>query len=140
MKSEIALSISKSFLKAHDRCAAERFGEGLVSNAELIPAIVCIAFSIEIGLKAVLISEGKQVSGHKFQPLFDSISEGRRELIARNTGYEATRFQSELCKANNAFVEWRYIYEMDGDRSVSAQFLMLFAHAIHKVADQRGEA
>ena len=140
MNSEIALRISRSFLEAHVRCAEERWGGSLQSKAELVPAIVCIAFSIEIGLKAILNAEGKRVSGHNFQPLFDSISEECRTLIVRNTGYESTRFHSELTDASNAFVEWRYIYESNQDKSASVQFLMLFAHAIHKVADECGDA
>jgi hypothetical protein len=133
MNTQFALAVSKSFLDAYTLCVqgAEDVSDG---KPALIPAVVCAAFSVEVGLKVILGVEGKSSTRHELRSLFQQISEESQDAIVHNTSYDAARFESDLSAASDAFTKWRYIYEEEGSRRVSAQFLMLLAHAIHTVA------
>lgn len=134
MNTPFALAVSKSFLDAYTLCikGVEGVSDG---KPALIPAVVCAAFSAEVGLKAILGAEGKPSSGHELRSLFERVSEESRAAIIHNTSYDAARFESALSAASDAFIKWRYIYEEEGSRRVSAQFLSLLAHASHTVAE-----
>jgi hypothetical protein len=133
MNARFALAVSKSFLDAYALCVQ---GADDVSNGKpaFIPAVVCAAFSSEVGLKAILLGEGKPATGHNLCPLFERLSSESQAAIIRNIGYERERFEADLLAANDAFTKWRYVYEEEGSRRVSGQFLLLLASATHKVA------
>lgn len=140
MNHRLILEISKSFREAHDRCVTYPCRDGTLAKPQYIPAVVCIAFSIEIGLKAILAFESNGQGGHNLQKLFVAVSKPRRMAIAKNTGYDDPTFEAALAGVANAFVDWRYVYESNDGLKVSEQFLMLFASAVHAVAETLGDA
>lgn len=99
-----------------------------------MPAVVCAAFSAEIGLKTILGHEGKQPKGHNLLKLFKQLSTERQYQIYELTGMGIQEFATHLNHSQLAFTKWRYIYEENGENHINVAFLGKFAHAIEAVA------
>jgi len=130
------LSTSKDFHRAFELC----YGNGLpanngVSNA-IVPAVVCLAFSIELGFKAILVGNGKPSEGHKFGELFEKLPVEIRAEIQRLVVGEDGGFESSLTLVSNAFVEWRYIFEEPGYHSIDVEFLSKLHDAVTQIAER----
>lgn len=130
------LSTSKNFHRAFELC----YGNGLpanngVSNA-IVPAVVCLAFSIELGFKAILVGCGKPSEGHKFVELFGKLPVEIQVEIQRLVVGEDADFENNLTLVSNAFVEWRYIFEETGYHSINVDFLSKLHDAVTKIAER----
>ncbi|AKR43175.1 hypothetical protein [Methylophilus sp. TWE2] len=130
------LSTSKNFHRAFELC----YGNGLpakngVSNA-IVPAVVCLAFSIELGFKAILVGSGKPSEGHKFFDLFGKLPVEIQAEIQRLVVGEDEGFESSLTLVSNAFVEWRYIFEEPGYHSIDVEFLSKLHDAVTQIAER----
>jgi hypothetical protein len=128
-----AHNLTRSFLLASRRCMESRPLHHGQEEMLAIPGIVCLAISIEIGLKAIILSEGGSSSGHKLDKLFEKISDDTQNMIIQEVGLDQTQFAKSLSLASDTFVEWRYIYEQ-GYTQVDVQFLNNLANAIQKAA------
>jgi hypothetical protein len=88
-----------------------------LSNGQIqflvVPAIVCAAFSIELGFKALVLQSGGSVSGHNLEKLFSALETPTQQQIVSAVGVAKEEFNSSLAEASNAFVEWRYIHEQE---------------------------
>ena len=130
------LSASKSFHRGFELC----YGNGLpanngVSNA-IVPAVVCLAFSIELGFKAILLGCKKPSDGHKFVELFGKLPSELRAEIERLVGGEDGGFLGSLELVSNAFVEWRYIFEEPGYHSIYIEFLSKLHDTVMQIAER----
>lgn len=99
----------------------------------MVPAVVCGAFSIEIGFKAIILQEGGNATGHELSKLFDKVSPALQDLIVKEVGLDLSVFSVELNKISNVFVEWRYIYEKDFAQ-IGIDFLGKLAAATQKAS------
>ena len=97
----------------------------------LVPAIVCIAFSIELGLKELARIEGKNLRGHKLADLFNKLSSDRQARLVAAAGYTRGVFDLALREATDVFVDWRYVYEEEHSEA-NLGFLQAFAGAVQK--------
>jgi hypothetical protein len=97
----------------------------------IVPGVVCLAFSIELGLKALAEAEGAKSWGHRFAELFNRLSPGLQQSLVGDTGLSRSAFSAELATATDTFVEWRYVHEQSRPRA-NLQFLQAFARAIQK--------
>ena len=128
------LSVSKDFHRGFELC----YGNGLpasngVSNA-IVPAVVCLAFSVELGFKAILVGLNKPSEGHKFVELFNKLPcDIKTEIQLVVVGGES-EFSSRLESVSNAFVKWRYIFEENGYYSIDLDFLVKLHSAVTQVA------
>lgn len=134
-----ALSIARSFRLAFEKC----HGSGLpsdhgVPNA-IVPSIVCLAFAIEVGFKAILLGSNAPATGHRLDKLFEALPVEDREKVLFHSGVERTAFEQNLELVANAFVDWRYIYEKRGVVSISEQFLQMLWFAVELVAAEKAE-
>ena len=86
----------------------------------LIPAIVNLAFSIELSFKAGLNEQDAKKCGHDLQKLFDKIGSPINSVLMNATvvqmkRYDATynesAFLEQLSRNKNAFENWRYYYQ-----------------------------
>ena len=105
----------------------------------LIPGVVCLAFSVELGLKAVILAAQPSATGHKLEALFGLLTPEDQASVIQHSGYERQRFELELEAVSNAFVEWRYIHEKPGLQSISVQFLLLIRSAIEVLAERNSQ-
>lgn len=129
-------SLSKDFYRGFELC----YGNGLPANngvkGAIIPGIVCLAFSIELGLKAILVGCGKLSDGHKLKELYDKLPGEDKTKIERLTVDADGEFSAKLSYISNAFVEWRYIYEAPGYHSIDVGFMVRLHAAVSQVAEQ----
>lgn len=73
----------------------------------LIKSLIC-----EIGMKALLINEGKNViREHKLDKLFNKLSDEQQHKIANKSNLAFDEFKIQLSINNDHFVGWRYFYE-----------------------------
>ena len=93
------------------------------------PAIVCAAFSIEVGLKTLILREGGSPHGHEVATLFGKVSLPAQNAIRRRTALPDADFDRSLDAANKAFAEWRYVYESQSASS-DIEFLGKLGRAI----------
>lgn len=96
-----------------------------------VPSIVNAAFAVELGLKALIIKSGNQYDReHNFDLLFALLPKKEQDSIkfyffAESRTDEQT-FYDLLDKTKNAFIEWRYIFESDGGKTIRIAFLRNF--------------
>lgn len=99
----------------------------------MVPAVVCAAVSIEIGFKAITLSEGSTASGHELAKLFKKLSPAAQDLIVKEVGLDRAAFTVALDSVSNAFVEWRYVFEKNSAQ-VDMGFLTKLANATQTTA------
>ena len=97
-----------------------------------MPTLVCYAFSVEIGLKALsLFESGKVQRGHDLKDLLRVISPGLQAQIVADSGWPNT-FESDLDMVREAFEVWRYIHEKGHAVDTDLGFLQRMAAAVQK--------
>lgn len=94
----------------------------------VIPAVVCAAFSVELGFKALVIRAGGSVSGHNLKQLFSVLVAPIQQQIISAIGISEREFNSSLAEISNSFIEWRYIHEQ-ASANVNGEFLSKLAKA-----------
>ena len=125
-----AKNSSRSFHLAFQRALEQRqTGPGQV-EVLMVPAVVCAAFAIELGVKAIALAKGAQPRGHELDKLFGTLDAAEQNGIKALVGLSDTDFQKELKAAAGAFVEWRYIYEATGTVSANLAFLQSLSSAV----------
>lgn len=140
METTQAHNLSGSFWLAHQRCMEKRPLPNGQFQFPAVPAIICAAFSTEIGFKAIILSEGGQAFGHKLAELFGMLSPASQNFIITDTGVDRTTFDQSLQSVSNAFVEWRYVYEKQ-NAQVNIDFLSRLAAATQKASARvRGDS
>jgi hypothetical protein len=100
----------------------------------LIPGVVCLAFSIELGIKAILLRTSQPPRTHNLKRLFALLPANIQEEIVAASGKSRTIFDAALLEAAHVFEEWRYVYDME-DPQVDLAFLNSLADAVHTATD-----
>jgi hypothetical protein len=124
--------MSSAFLEAYRRCMART--DGPPEHFMAFPAIVCAAFSAEVGLKTLLKLEGARSHGHDLLALFRRLSDESKLAVLDATGVAMEEFAAHLGHSKEAFVEWRYVYEAKGEKHISVEFMGKLAAAIESRA------
>ena len=123
-----AQNSSTAFYLAYQRCLEQRpLPNGQVQFLA-VPAIVCAAFPIELGLKSLVLRAGGAASGHKLKELFGALEPPTQQLIIAAVGLARPEFDSSLEAASNTFVEWRYVYEQES-ANANIEFLSKLSKA-----------
>jgi HEPN domain-containing protein len=77
-----------------------------------VPGIVCAAFSIELGFKALAAqASGSTPWGHDLLNLFERIEPWQQNEISQLVGVEIDHLRAELSRTAKAFEYWRYAHE-----------------------------
>jgi hypothetical protein len=99
-----------SFFSAASRCTADIRLTPIVTNAPIVPGIVCYAFSAELYLKLIhLISSKKIPHGHRLDKLFQSLPLHIQEKLQKHCINGDLKI--DLLAVAAAFVLWRYKHE-----------------------------
>lgn len=106
----------------------------------LVPMLVAYAFASELYLKSLAPSgRGAGVKGHKLNVLFSRLDDRTKEKVSAGyslkTGRDRATLERDLRELADAFVEWRYVYEVDG-RQLHANLLIAFALTIYETICQ----
>ena len=100
----------------------------------LIPGVVCLAFSIELGIKAMLLPAGKPPKTHNLTTLFRLLPPAIQSQIVSACGMPRDAFDSVLDGVAKVFEEWRYVYDMEQPQ-VDLAFLTTLADAVRVATD-----
>ena len=128
-QSWLSQSVSSAFLEAFRRC--DPLSERVASEHVMaFPAVVCAAFSAEVGLKTMLARLGIVAKGHDLRALLLKLPSEQQYAVFEATGLAVEDFAAQLAHSRLAFVEWRYIHEENREMSVNVGFLGKFAAAV----------
>jgi hypothetical protein len=106
----------------------------------IAPFVVNCAFAIELYLKTLAQIHGKSLKGHKLVELFDGLPDSARKAIeivmpdcaAKRRITEQVSFRDFLAELNDAFVEWRYCYELSNTGKVRIAAVIFIADCLHQ--------
>lgn len=132
-QTEGARNQSRVFLLAAQRCNEFRPLPSGTLQFLLVPSLVCYAFSIEVGLKALALHAGGAAPyGHNLAQLLHALPPELQAQIVADTG-NPSQFDSDLALVCEVFEVWRYIYERDpASTDTDLGFLQRFAAAVQK--------
>jgi hypothetical protein len=119
---------AESFLRAYERCMNPP------SQDLGTPALICAAFSAELGLKEILRNHGipfkKFKREHKYLNLLALLPQGETDSLRAEMISEWPDFNLQLTAASNAFVTWRYFFDSLDPIEVNGKFVAAFARTV----------
>lgn len=99
-------------------------------ESSLIIALLCAAFSTEVGMKAILHSRCRTAEGHDLGAIYRQLPDSVQQSILARGGFSETELWHRLEKLNTSCMALGSMYEGQGlENAVS--FLQKFASAIH---------
>lgn len=116
-----------AFYRAAKRCNLE----GMISIG--IPSIICGAFSVELALKAILYSDGVDCKGHHLLTLLNKLPVDILNKILKPLAKDWPDYDHQLKNCDKAFVDWRYVHEIDRDLNINVNFLIFLSELCCRV-------
>lgn len=115
-------------------------------GASMVPFVVNAAFSIELYLKALAQKHGITLHGHKLLKLYEALpSKAHSEIqmvtprcAANRALEEEPDFPTYLENLNNAFVDWRYCYELEKTGLVHIEPTIFVMEVLHESCRLQG--
>jgi hypothetical protein len=134
----VMLGQADSFAYVANATYQELRNRGADKPMVVAPFIVNAAFSVELYLKTLhFAATGASSREHRLIELYDALPEASRNEIAARARRVAAehgenpdvQFRDLLAMINEAFVTWRYVYELERTETVHLQQTMLVMHA-----------
>ena len=98
-----------------------------------MPALICAALSVEIGLKALLFEKGLGPGReHNLRKLLNMLPSPTKATIISDVSATYPDFEDQLTNAEGAFVRWRYFYESRDELNVNILFVGALGAAVQK--------
>jgi HEPN domain len=126
---QTAFDLGTSFFEAAIRCLSpvQNPNDRSKITAPTSPAIVSIAFSAELFLKSLLLSQHKSTKHtHRLDKLFNDLESSTQARIIKESckskKITTSKFRKYLSNVSNAFVEWRYVFEGTGRIEIDVLF------------------
>jgi hypothetical protein len=105
------------------------------------PALVCLAFSIELHVKLLLHTFDKTVMGHDIGKLMQELPADEIAHISNHPYFDPTQqgegFFENIKNASNLFIRTRYYYEKMGTLISNTGFCITLAKVIRKRIAER---
>jgi HEPN domain-containing protein len=138
----IRLEIAKSNPFSVSPTAMKRLKSGELKRTSG-PNVVCLAFSLELYLKGLIIklTGNSPKKKHSLVDLFVLLPGKNKTSIIHNTekylgeSFSEHSFMANITAISNAFVEWRYYLHEKGTASFLPKFGVSFARAISNEAE-----
>lgn len=110
-----------------------------INQHSIVPFVVNAAFAIEVYLKALSLVHSHKLHGHKLLELFDKLPpKATAEIEAQSADAAAGHkvesgrsFRDCLHAVNNAFVDWRYLYEKESADEIRINEVIFLLDALH---------
>jgi len=133
MNLQLLINNASAFKKSAERSLGQRpLNESHVESF-IVPAIVSLAFSIELYLKFLLAKNEISERSHDLSELFDKLDLITQQKIINSTGYDKNKFKLLLYKHAETFIEWRYLHEVETDIEVNLDFMQKLASSIESI-------
>lgn len=131
-----------AFLSAAADIYAKYFQANTFNPVAAAPFIVNAALAIELYIKTLHMAGGRVAKGHKLLALYDTLPEGLRRTIDAIAAQSASKFRLEssgnyrecLANLNNAFEQWRYVYELRNATPIHIQDTIFVLEVLHQVS------
>ncbi len=121
---------SRSFHLASQRALEQRQIAPEQIEVLMVPGLVCEAFAVELGIKALVLAKGKSLKCHDLEKLFDALDDAEQTAIEAFVGISGSEFREQLQLVAFAFQDWRYIYEKQEEVSINFDFLQQLSYAV----------
>ncbi|MDO8775790.1 MAG: hypothetical protein Q7K57_45230 [Burkholderiaceae bacterium] len=133
----VSFATTSAYLYKKDLSSAPR------NQFSLVPFVVNSAFGIELYLKTLGHVHGVKLTGHELLKLYDSLPPAARDAIdamvptcAAQRGLSLPlSIRDCISELNNAFIEWRYVYERDPSATVRVQEMIFVMQCLHEVCN-----
>ncbi len=127
---------ASAFKKSAERSLEPRPLPNGEFESPIVPAVVNLAFSIELYLKYLLAKNKKQCRGHKLLDLFNSLYPTVKQEIIKLTEYDEEEFKILLNKHTEAFVEWRYLHEQNESININIEFMRKLIDCLESIVNR----
>ena len=128
---------ASAFKKSAERSLEQRQLTNGQIESYVVPAIVNLAFSIELYLKFLLLAEKKTLKKtHRLLDLFNLLDSTTKQKIINLTKYDKDEFESLLSKHTEAFEDWRYIYEKNESISANMEFMKKLVDCVESIVNR----
>ena len=136
MELQLLRSNASAFKKSAERSLEQRPSPNEQIESFIVPAVVNLAFSIELYLKFLLAKKGKTRKTHALLDLFNSLDSTIQQEIIDLADYDKDEFELLLSKHTEAFVEWRYIHERNVSINVDLKFMRKLIYCVESIVNQ----
>ena len=136
------LGQANSFAYMANACYSEFRNRGPDKPVVVSPFVVNAALSVELYLKTLhVVASGASVRAHKLVGLYDALPTADRDELCTEAVKLAeqhgegpnVQFRQLLDPINEAFEQWRYVYELPRSGSIHFQRTILVMHACRDV-------
>ena len=135
LKIIILASDARSYNDAYEVLMAAKLYEKRQMNLSS-PALVCLAFSIELHIKLLLRTYDLNVRGHNIEKLIRKLPQNEIACISTHPDFHPTQqremFFENIATASNLFVKTRYYFENMGTLHFNTGFCLTLARIIRK--------
>lgn len=122
------------------RASATADHEAKDRESSLIIALLCAAFSTEIGMKAILQSQRKTAEGHDLGAIYRQLPQAVQSSILERGGFSDIELRHRLENLNTSCTALESMYESHGIET-AVNFLQKLASAVHtELENGRGSA
>ncbi len=136
MELQLLRNNANAFKKSAERSLEKRpLPNGQIESL-LIPAVVNLAFSIELYLKYLLAKNKKQCRGHKLLDLFNSLDLTVKQEIIKCTEYDEEKFEKLLNEHTEAYVKWRYSHEQNENIDAQIEFMKKLMDCVESIVNR----
>lgn len=99
------------------------------------PSHVLLAFVVEIYLKGLLVTEGKEVRGHDHVQLFEKLESKTRDKIAARYAerHHGQKLNDDLPAYSKLFTTLRYSYELEGEHMHDISGVAQLASTLYEI-------
>jgi len=134
MDLHLLINNARAFKKSADRSLEEKPLPNGQIEFLVVPAVVNLAFSIELYLKFLLVKNNISARSHDLSELFNNLDSITQQKIINSTSYDENEFKSLLSKHKKAFIEWRYLHEVNTEIEAILVFMKKLSNCLEDIA------
>lgn len=136
MELQLLRNNASAFKKSAERSLEQRPLPNGQIESFIVPAVVNLAFSIELYLKFLLAKNKTTKRRHELLDLFNLLDPSIKQDIIKLTNYNKDEFEVLLKKHSEAFREWRYIHESNESIGADLEFMRKLVECVESIVNR----
>ena len=139
MESQLLINLrnnASAFKKSAERSLEHRSLPNGKFEFLAVPTVVNFAFSIELYLKFLLNKNKTSIKSHNLLDLFNLLDLTIKQEIIDLSNYDKDKFELLLNEHAKAFVEWRYLHEINESIHVDINFMMKMTESVESIVNR----